>query len=123
MRVTVTHHELKKGIVFRRVLFDVHIQVQFSEEERYLIEKHGLEDVIVLERDPPPDYNLHEDDDPRMFHLYTEDLMKGVCKYACLDAPSAKGYEHAVLEELKLLKQLLDTYQTDGIEGSTTYEL
>ena len=82
MRVNVEHKELVKGLVFKKRYFDVQVTVEFTEEQRQKISDLGIEDAIVLKRDPPADFDARETDNPAMFHLYVEDLLKGTCKYA-----------------------------------------
>lgn len=119
MKIDIEHEEVRKGLVFKKTYHMVKCRVQYSEEERAIIDKADIEDVIVMERPPSAELDPRPDDDPAWYFLRIGHFIKGGWNEYCTLSPSdAKIYEQELIGSLKELKEYIQ--QNAGIEETTT---
>jgi hypothetical protein len=137
MKVSIKHEEQKKGMLFKKTLYSVVCDVQFSEEEKQIISSRKLEHDIILERDPPADVDAEKHAnrglgkklmtaaingrDANHFHLTINKLLHGADSYAMQTPIEAKAYEEELVERLRDLKGYLEGNAEVG--GETSFEL
>ena len=124
MKVSISHAEQSKGLLFKKTLHNVICDVQFSEEEQQIITERSLEGDVVLERDVPADVDAEKHAnrglgkklmtaaisgrDANHFHLTIGKLMRGPDTYAVGTPIEAKVYEEELVERLRSLKGYLE---------------
>lgn len=125
MKVDIKPVEKSKGMVFKKTLHGVQLSVQFTEEEKAIIDERKLELTILMERGIPADVDPEKYQkrgllrnaataaisgiDSIGFHLTFRKLLKGPDTYF-FDTPiEAKGYIQELKEEvLPLAKSYLE---------------
>ena len=125
MRVSIDHKEKSTGLVFKKPAFAVNVNVQFSEEEKAIINTRKLKDYIVLRREHSFNSAVRNDptyqDDDIKPHLRVKSLMKGSDSYDLPDPVRAKEYEQHLVDALKTLKSFLEGSHSVG--ESRTFDL
>ena len=52
MRVSITHHTIRKGLLFKKTYYEVHLTVAFTHEEKQIIKQRGLLKTKLVDRRP-----------------------------------------------------------------------
>ena len=113
MRVTIDHHDLRKGFLFKKTFYEVHLTVAFSHEEKQIIGQRNLADTKLLDRRPA---TARVDDRDSKFELRLSDLMEGrTDRFLCATPSKAKIYEEALLRVMAQVK----LWVTDNAETAT----
>ena len=134
MKVSISHGEKSKGLIFTKRFYTVTIKVQFSNEELAIIDQRKLKNIVVLERDCPPD-EKHFKEKGKMTRIATNlangfqnpynltigKLVKGPDTYTLVTPADAKNYEHEFTEMLPTLKGYVD--MNAAIGTSKQFEL
>lgn len=141
MRVNIEHKEKTTGVLRRNTLHGVEVSIQFSEEEKAVIEQRGLHYDIVLERGYSADVSdskaMKQENrglgrallnaavngrDANTTNLTINKLMKGPDLFYLSTPLEAKTYEEALKERLVQLKGYI--IGNEGVEEtSTSFEL
>lgn len=131
MKVSFDHRETTTGLIFQKQAFEVRTTVEFTAEERAILQHQNLSDYVVLDREPSATiqrrYKNHEaailqaNKDQGFFALRVKDLLKGPDVYDCNTVVEAKAYERDVTEGLKKLKNAIAISAT--APTSKTFEL
>lgn len=102
MRVSITHHAVRRGFIFRTTYYEVRLCVGFSHEERQVIRKRNLAPTKLMDRRPA---TARVDDRDEQFELCLQDLMRHTpdC-HLCATPSDAKRYEEDVLAALAVVK-------------------
>lgn len=141
MKVSITHHEKTTGMLRKKTLHGVQVLVEFSEEERSVIEARDLRYDIVLERGHSADVSdgkaMAKDNrglgrklltaavsgkDANWTDLTINKLMQGPDLYFVTTPLEAKTYEDMLKDGLVKLKGYIEGNQ-DVEETSTSFEL
>lgn len=102
MRVSVSHHAIRKGFVLKTTYYEVHLDVHFSHEEMQVIRERNLAKTKLLDRRPA---NARVDDRDEKFELRLEDLMRArTDRFLCATPSAAKIYEEEILAALVQVK-------------------
>ena len=113
MRVTISHHDLRKGFLFKKTFYEVHLCVAFSHEEKQIIRQRNLTDTKLLDRRPA---TARVDDRDEKFELRMSDLMDGrTDQFLCATPSKAKIYEEELLRVMAQVK----LWVTDNAETGT----
>ena len=113
MRVTISHYDIRKGFIFRRTYYEVHLTVALSHEEKQIIRQRNLTDAKLLDRRPA---TARVDDRDAKFELRLCDLMDGrTDRFLCATPSKAKIYE----EELVRMMAEVKLWVTDNAETGT----
>lgn len=103
MRVSISHHTIRKGFPFKKTYHEVHFTVAFTHEEKQIITQRGLLNTKLLDRRPA---NAKVDDRDEKFELRVKDLMDGRMDcFLCATPSKSKIYEDellAVMQQMKL---------------------
>ncbi len=105
MRVSITHHTIRTGFLFKKTYHDVHLSVAFSHEETQIIRQRGLLKTKLMDR-RPADAKVDDRDD--RFELLVGDLMdaRSDC-FRCATPSAAKIYEDDLLDVMAQMKRWL----------------
>ena len=122
MKVTITHAETSGGMIRKIPYLEVSVLVQFSREEQNIIQKYGLEEVTVLERDPPANLRKVAADSLDIYHMKIQNLARGADTYICATPLLAKNYDADLRQALAKLKGYLDLNATPLL-GREVFEL
>ena len=118
MRVSISHHTIKKGFLFKKTYHEVHLTVAFTHEEKQIITQRGLLKTKLLDRRPADAKNDARDE---KFELRVEHLMNGTTDHFLCATPSkSKIYEEGLLDVLQQMKLWLSDNADTGT--STTVE-
>lgn len=110
MRVSITHHDIRKGFLFKQTLYEVHLSVAFSHEETQVIRQRRLGRTKLLDRRPA---TARVDDRDEKFELRLADLLDGrIDRFLCATPSAAKLYEEDLLKVMAQVKLWL----TDNAE-------
>ena len=110
MRVTITHHDIRKGFPFPKTYYEVHLTVAFSHEEKQIIRQRNLVQTRLLNRRPA---TAKVDDRDAKFELRMGDILEGrTDRFLCATPSTAKIYEEELLRMLEQVKLWL----TDNAE-------
>jgi hypothetical protein len=113
VRVTITHHDVRRGFLFRKTFYEVHLTVAFSHEEKQIIRQRRLGETRLLQRRPA---TAKVDDRDEKFALQLRDLLNGQTdRFLCPTPSSAKIYEEELLRTLSDVK----LWVTDNAETGT----
>jgi hypothetical protein len=105
MRVSIEHSEKTEGLIFKTKYFHVKLKVEFSNEERAIIQQRKLEKDIIMERNPPADVKVKPGDNLNIFDLTIGKLAKrGEDTYVVATPLEAKSYEGELVQRLQVLK-------------------
>lgn len=102
MRVSITHHTVRKGFVLKATYYLVHLQVAFTHEEKQIIRQRNLEKTKLMDRRP-----AHAKVDARdeKFELRIDHLMdQQIDRFLCATPSQAKIYEYNLLDALAQMK-------------------
>lgn len=115
MKVQMKATETKRGFLIKRPAFSVFTKVEFSAEERAILDTRKLWKATVVELRPPGLEDAPIILDARAFE-------EGVT-YSHLDSPAeVKDYENYVKDQLKQLKDFIQ--ENESIDGEEqTFEL
>lgn len=106
MRVSVDHHTVRKGLLFKTTLHEVHLTVAFTHEEKQIIRQRNLLKTRLVDRRPA---TAKVDDRDEKFELRVEHLMDGrTDRFVCANPSQAKIYEERLLDALAMMKLWLD---------------
>jgi len=120
MYVNLCHTTKRSGLVFKRSYFGVQLSVQLTEVEAQVVGDQQLEDLILLQRNPPADI---PDGHPDRFHLRLRHFINGKSDTYYLGTISqAKDYEQYLVEALEDLKGIL-TDSEEVTEPKRSFEL
>ena len=102
MRVSISHHTVRKGLLFKTTYYEVHLDVVFSHEEMQIIRQRNLAQTKLLDRRPA---TARIDDRDEKFELRLQDLMRATTdRFPCATPSEAKVYEEGLLEALARVK-------------------
>ena len=135
MKVNIRHVQKKQGLLFATQLHGVELAVEFSNEEKAIIKERKLEQVILLDREVPPDVDEEKHanrglmkqlataaikgSDANHFGLTFNKLLNGPDTYFFLTPIEAKGYEDILKQEtLPDAKAYLDGNKETGTSDS-----
>jgi hypothetical protein len=128
MRVTIKHEtvERKKGLFSKQSLPAVTVHVEFSEEEKHIINSSDLKEAVLVERPVPPDadqkYAAQHPEDHWVFHLRVDHLLKGPNTFCFPATGAARDYEEEVKDALRRLKDHIE-HNAPQENKSTSFEL
>jgi len=112
MRVSITHHTVRKGFVLKTTYYEVRLVVAFTHEEKQIIRQRNLTRTKLLDRRPATAKN---DDRDEKFELRVEHLLDGrTDSFLCATPSKAKIYEDMLLEVLGQMKRWLDDNAETG---------
>jgi len=112
MRVSIDHHETRKGFILKKTFHEVWLTVEFSHEEKQIIRQRNLTKTKLLDR-RPADAKIDDRDDKfelRMDHLFNG----GVDRFLCATPSKAKIYEEALLGTMAQVKLWLEDNAETG---------
>jgi len=113
MRVSITHHTIRKGLLFKKTYHEVHLTVAFTHEEKQIIKQRGLLKTKLVDRRPADAKNDARDE---KFELRVEHLMDGKTdRFLCATPSKSKIYE----EELLAVMQQMKLWLSDNAETGT----
>jgi hypothetical protein len=112
MRVAIEHKEAVSGLIKKVLQVEVTTVVQFSEEERAIIDSWNLGDVTVVERQMDGQRAAKYKGDQYSAqapyeHLRIGQLTQGPDRYLFDTPHDAKVYQEQLVEGLKTLKSYL----------------
>jgi hypothetical protein len=114
MRVSISHHTVRQGFIFKKTYNDVHLMVAFTHEEKQIIKQRGLLKTKLVDRRPADAKNDARDE---KFELRVEHLMDGkLDRFLCATPSKSKIYE----EELLAVMQQMKLWLKDNAETGTT---
>ena len=114
MRVSIDHHTIRKGLLFKKTYHEVHLSVAFTHEEKQIIKQRGLLKTKLLDRRPADAKNDARDE---KFELRVEHLMDGqLDRFLCATPSKSKIYKEALLDVLGQMKLWL----SDNAETGTS---
>ncbi|MDA4846418.1 hypothetical protein [Hoeflea poritis] len=120
MHVTIEHREDIQGGIFKKTkICVVVVTVQFSDEERHIIDEWKLEEYPVMDRNPPPG---SDSDHAYLYTLTISNLLRGPDAHPVANPVEAKYYHRLLRENLETLKEYIGG--NAAIEArSETFEL
>jgi hypothetical protein len=118
MRVTIEHHDVRRGWLFPKTFHEVHLTVAFSHEEKQIIRQRRLGQTVLLRRRPA---TAKVDDRDDKFLLRLGDLLDGrTDRFLCPTPSAAKIYEEEVLYMMQQVKAWVGDNAESG--GRTVVE-
>lgn len=106
MRVSITHHTIRKGFILKTTYHEVHLSVAFTHEEKQIIRQRNLLRTKLMDRRPA---TAKFDDRDEKYELRVEHLMDEKLDRFLVATPSqAKIYEERLLDTLAQMKHWLD---------------
>lgn len=112
MRVAISHHTVRKGLLLKTTYYEVRLSVAFTHEEKQIIRQRGLLKTKLLDRRPA---NAKNDARDEKFELEVGDLMnEQEDRFLCETPSRAKIYEEALLDVLGQMKVWLDDNAETG---------
>jgi len=106
VRVSISHHTVRRGFVLKKAYHEVHLKVAFTHEEKQIIRQRGLLKTKILDRRPA---NAKNDARDEAFELRVEDLMdEKLDTFLCATPSQSKIYEESLLDALAQVKLWLD---------------
>lgn len=112
MRVSIDHHTIRKGFLFKKTFHEVHLSVAFTHEEKQIIRQRNLLKTKLVDRRPA---NARVDDRDDKYELRVEHLMDGrTDRFLCATPSRAKIYEEDLLAMLGQMKLWLDDNAETG---------
>jgi hypothetical protein len=116
MRVTIKHREETRGMIKKAKLCVVDVSVQFTEEERQIIDMWELSGYVIMERDPP----VGSESDNSRLSLYN--VLHSTDAYVAGTPFGAKIYHEEVKASMETLKEFI--MANAGIENKhETFEV
>lgn len=105
MRIDIRHEEVREGLVFKTTWHDVCVTVDFTHEERQIIQQRNLGSQVLLERAPA---GANIDDDPDWYAFKVGHLLeRKPDRHRTANPADAKLYESQLLDALQLMKDWL----------------
>ena len=120
MRVSIDHKERSVGLFKKKVFHDVILKVEFSAEERAVLESIK-EKTIVIERPPPAHLENPAASSYNLTITGILDSAKHPDVHVVSSPQEAKAYEEQVKEDLQALKGFIEENST--APTSSTFEL
>ena len=118
MRVSLSHHTITKGFLFKKTYHEVHLTVAFTHEEKQIIRQRGLLKTKLVDRRPADAKNDARDE---QFELRVEHLMDGKTdRFLCATPSKSKIYEENLLAMMQQMKLWLSDNADSGT--ATTVE-
>ena len=112
MRVSISHHDVRRGLLFKTTYHEVHLLVAFTHEEKQIIRQRNLLKTKLVDRRPT---DAKVDDRDQKFELRVEHLMDGKTdRFLCANPSKAKIYEEDLLAVLQQMKLWLDDNAETG---------
>ena len=112
MRISIEHHTIRKGLLFKTTYYEVHLTVAFTHEEKQIIRQRNLLKTKLVDRRPA---TAKVDDRDEKFELRVEHLMDGrTDRFLCATPSKAKIYEDNLLAMLSQMKLWLDDNAETG---------
>ena len=112
MRVSISHHDVRRGLLFRRTFHDVRLTVAFSHEEKQIMRQRRLLETKLLGRRPA---TARVDDRDDKFVLRLSQLIDGrEDRFLCATPSAAKIYEEQLLDIMAELKLWLEDNAETG---------
>ncbi|SHH35152.1 hypothetical protein [Cognatishimia maritima] len=112
MRVSIDHHTIRKGLLFKKIYYEVHVTVAFTHEEKQIIRGRGLLKTKLVDRRPA---TARVDDRDEQFELRVEHLVDGKTdQFLCATPSQSKIYEEELLVVLEQMKRWLDDNAETG---------
>lgn len=112
MRISIDHHTIQKGLLFKTTYYEVHLTVAFTHEEKQIIRQRGLLTTKLIDRRPA---NAKVDDRDEKFELRVEHLLNGrTDRFLCATPSKSKIYEENLLAVLEQMKRWLDDNAETG---------
>jgi hypothetical protein len=112
MRVSISHHTVRQGFIFKKTYHDVHLMVAFTHEEKQIIKQRGLLKTKLVDRRPADAKNDARDE---KFELRVEHLLDGrVDQFLCATPSKSKIYEENILAVMAQMKAWLDDNAETG---------
>lgn len=112
MRVSISHHTIRKGFIFKKSYQEVHLSVAFSHEEKQIMQTRGLLKTKLVDRRPA---DARVDARDEKFELRVEDLLDGqIDRFICANPSEAKIYEEELLAVLHQMKRWLEDNAETG---------
>jgi hypothetical protein len=113
MRVTITHHDIRKGFPFPKTYYEVRLTVALSHEEKQIIRQRNLTQTRLMNRRPA---TAKTDDRDAKFELRVGNILNGQTdRFLCATPSAAKIYEEELLRMLEQVK----LWVTDNAESGT----
>jgi hypothetical protein len=102
MRVSISHHTIRKGFILKTTFYEVHLSIAFTHEEKQIIRQRNLAKTKLLDRRPA---DARGDARDEKFELRLSDLLNGrVDRFRCATPSAAKTYEEDLLHVLAQVK-------------------
>ena len=112
MRISIEHHTIRKGLLFKTTYHEVHLTVAFTHEEKQIIRQRNLLKTKLVDRRPA---TAKVDDRDEKFELRVEHLMDGrTDRFLCATPSKAKIYEDNLLAMLSQMKLWLNDNAETG---------
>lgn len=112
MRVSITHHTIRKGLLFKKTFHEVHLSVAFTHEEKQIIKQRDLLKTKLVDRRPADAKNDARDE---KFELRVEHLMDGRTDcFICATPSKSKIYEEDLLTVMQQMKLWLSDNAETG---------
>lgn len=112
MRISITHHTVRTGLLFKTTYYAVDLSVAFTHEEKQIIRQRNLLKTKLLDRRPA---NAKVDARDEKFELSVADLVDGQTdRFLCATPSRAKIYEDDLLAVLHQMKRWLDDNTETG---------
>ena len=113
MRVSISHQDVRRGLLFKKTYYEVHLAVAFTHEEKQIIRQRGLLKTKLADRRPA---DARVDDRDEKFELRVEHIIDGKTdRFLCANPSKAKIYEEILLDVFAQMKLWLD----DNAETAT----
>ena len=120
MKVDIKRSEQTRGLFKKTTEYHVSVSVQFSEEEKKVIEECDISGNVICER--PTRAGMKAFEDPSIFHLRVLSLLKDkpdVFEFENL--ADANEYNDAIPPSLKNLKDFIE--RNSSPQEDTSFEL
>lgn len=102
MRVKISSEEVRAGFPFKRAFFDVLVAVDFTHEEKQIINQRALRDYILIERWPA---DAKADDEADWYALRVKHLFdRKPDRHRCATPSDAKRYQSDVTASMQSFK-------------------
>lgn len=112
MRVSISHHTIRKGFLFKTTYYEVQLRVAFTHEEKQIIRQRNLLGTKLMDRRPA---NAKNDARDEKFELRVDHLMDERPDFFLCATPSqSKIYEDRLLDALAQMKLWLDDNAETG---------
>lgn len=112
MRVSIDHHEIRKGFILKKTFHEVSLTVLFSHEEKQIIRQRNLTKTKLLDRRPA---NVKVDARDEKFELRMDHILNGQTdRFLCETPSKAKIYEEDLLLAMDQIKRWVDDNAETG---------